>query len=206
MHAAGTLTIRPADETDLPAIVAILNAAIATRTATAQLDPVDVDDRRAWLDAHDARHPVWAALDEDGLAGWLSVLPWSDPAALPVRRDVDAEFGGAGVGRALGPGQHAEPAGESVLVERRPHGMARVVGVEPRAAVVHVDRIELRRRGAGRDRGVEDRADRRQIGRVGGADRQGPGGVHGVSCPLWAPVPPAIRSIVDGAHAPLVPF
>src|SRR5665213_1580119 len=32
------------------------------------------------------------------------------------------------------------------------------------------------------------------------------GVVHGVSCPIWAPVPPAIRSIVDGAHAPLVPF
>ncbi len=105
MHAAGTLTIRPADETDLPAIVAILNAAIATRTATAQLDPVDVDDRRAWLDAHDARHPVWAALDEDGLAGWLSVLPWSERAAYAGTAELSVYVApnrqGRGVGRKL---------------------------------------------------------------------------------------------------------
>jgi L-amino acid N-acyltransferase YncA len=105
MHAVGTLTIRPADEDDLPAIVAILNAAIATRIATAQLDPVDLADRRGWLQRHDARHPVWTATDQGGVAGWLSVLPWSDRAAYDGTAEVSVYVSpdrqGSGIGRKL---------------------------------------------------------------------------------------------------------
>jgi|ERR1035437_3530239 L-amino acid N-acyltransferase YncA len=105
MHAAGTLTIRSADEDDLPAIAAILNAAIATRIATAQLEPVDLADRRAWLQSHDARHPVWTAIDESGVAGWLSVLPWSERAAYDGTAElsvyVSPDRHGGGIGRKL---------------------------------------------------------------------------------------------------------
>lgn len=105
MHAVGTLTIRPADENDLPAIVAILNAAIATRTATAQLEPIDLADRRGWLQRHDACHPVWVATDERGVAGWLSVLPWSDRAAYDGTAELSVYVApdrqGSGIGRKL---------------------------------------------------------------------------------------------------------
>jgi L-amino acid N-acyltransferase YncA len=48
------MTIRDAAERDLPAIVDIYNAAIATRISTALEDPVGVEDRRAWFHAHSA--------------------------------------------------------------------------------------------------------------------------------------------------------
>ena len=43
------MVIRNATESDLPAIIDIYNAAIATRISTAQLEPVTVESRRDWL-------------------------------------------------------------------------------------------------------------------------------------------------------------
>ena len=67
------MTIRDATRADLPAIVAIYNAAIPGRMATADLEPVSVDSRRAWLAEHSpASRPLWV-LDEGGtISGWLS--------------------------------------------------------------------------------------------------------------------------------------
>jgi phosphinothricin acetyltransferase len=65
--------IRDAREADLPAIVAIYNAAIPDRLATADTEPVTVESRREWLrDRDPARFPIW--VDERGgkLVGWLS--------------------------------------------------------------------------------------------------------------------------------------
>ncbi len=46
------MTIRDADPADLPAIVAIYNAAIPGRLATADTEPISVASRAAWLAAH----------------------------------------------------------------------------------------------------------------------------------------------------------
>jgi phosphinothricin acetyltransferase len=65
--------IRDASEADLPAIVAIYNASIPGRRATADTVPVSVESRRAWLLEHDpARHPVWVAEREGRVVAWLS--------------------------------------------------------------------------------------------------------------------------------------
>jgi phosphinothricin acetyltransferase len=66
--------IRDATEADLEAIVAIYNAAIPGRLATADTEPVSVESRRAWLRDRDfSRRPVWVAEGSDGaLDGWLS--------------------------------------------------------------------------------------------------------------------------------------
>ena len=67
------MTIRDAVEADLPAIVAIYNSIIPGRMVTADLEPVTVDSRRPWLQAHDpARRPVWVAEEGGRIAGWLS--------------------------------------------------------------------------------------------------------------------------------------
>jgi L-amino acid N-acyltransferase YncA len=79
--AATGMIIRDAAEEDLPAIIAIYNAAIATRTATAQLEPVTLEDRKDWLDDHPARqYPFWILQLDGEVAGWLtfkSFLPRS---------------------------------------------------------------------------------------------------------------------------------
>ena len=68
------MRIRHACYADLPAIVAIYNASIPGRQATADTEPVTVAAREAWFHDHNpARRPLLVAEDAQGLAGWLSV-------------------------------------------------------------------------------------------------------------------------------------
>jgi phosphinothricin acetyltransferase len=68
------VTLRDARESDLPAIVAIYNAAIPGRMATADVKPVSVESRRPWFEAHGrGRHPLWVMDDRDAVVGWLSL-------------------------------------------------------------------------------------------------------------------------------------
>ncbi|MBD2450458.1 N-acetyltransferase [Nostoc sp. FACHB-152] len=67
------MTIRHATETDLPAIVAIYNAAIPSRLATADLEPVSVESRRAWFNGRSpSKRPLWVVEQQEVIAGWLS--------------------------------------------------------------------------------------------------------------------------------------
>jgi phosphinothricin acetyltransferase len=67
------MTIRHANETDLPAIVAIYNAAIPSRLATADLEPVSVESRRAWFQGRSPNlRPLWVIEQQGVIAGWLS--------------------------------------------------------------------------------------------------------------------------------------
>jgi L-amino acid N-acyltransferase YncA len=65
--------VRDAAAADLPRIVAIYNDSIPGRLATADVEPVTVEQRRAWFERHSpARRPLWVAENEQGIAGWLS--------------------------------------------------------------------------------------------------------------------------------------
>ena len=67
------MTNRDATEADLPAIVAIYNAAIPGRRATADTQPVTVESRRDWFHQHNPNaRPLWVAVENDAIAGWLS--------------------------------------------------------------------------------------------------------------------------------------
>ncbi len=66
------MTIRHATEIDLPAIVAIYNAAIPSRTATADLEPVSVESRLAWFRGRTLQRPLWVIDIENVVVGWLS--------------------------------------------------------------------------------------------------------------------------------------
>lgn len=58
---------------DLPAIVAIYNATIASREATADLEPVSVASRLAWFAEHTPdRRPLWVMEVNGEIAGWMS--------------------------------------------------------------------------------------------------------------------------------------
>jgi phosphinothricin acetyltransferase len=67
------MTIRDATLADLPTIVAIYNAAIPGRMATADLEPVSVDARRAWFSEHSSNsRPLWVIEDAGAIKGWIS--------------------------------------------------------------------------------------------------------------------------------------
>ena len=68
--------IRHAEPGDLATIVAIYNASIPGRMATADLAPVTVESRKAWFARFSpARRPLWVAADAPGDApvAWLSL-------------------------------------------------------------------------------------------------------------------------------------
>ena len=67
------MIVRDATEADLPGIVAIYNAAVPGRLATADTEPVSVASRAAWFADHDPkRRPLWVASVAGEIAGWLS--------------------------------------------------------------------------------------------------------------------------------------
>jgi phosphinothricin acetyltransferase len=67
------MIIRDALEADLPAIVAIYNAATATRISTALFEPVSVEERLPWFHQHSPGcFPLWVAEIDGHIAGWLS--------------------------------------------------------------------------------------------------------------------------------------
>ncbi len=67
--AATRIIVRDAIESDLPQIAAIYNSAVASRVATAQLEPVTVESQRHWLQGN---YPFLIADIHDTVAGWLS--------------------------------------------------------------------------------------------------------------------------------------
>jgi len=71
---ASDWTVRDARDGDLPAIVAIYNETIAGRSVTADLDPVTVESRMDWFEAHrNTSLPIWVLSDaNDGVLAWLS--------------------------------------------------------------------------------------------------------------------------------------
>ncbi|GAC1413165.1 MAG: GNAT family N-acetyltransferase [Candidatus Velthaea sp.] len=107
------LTLRLARPDDLPAIVDIFNAAIATRVAVAYLEPVSADDRRGWFAEHGMQaHPIHVACLGERVTGWLSVSPYAERPAYDATAEVSVyvapHMQRAGIASALL--QHAEAA------------------------------------------------------------------------------------------------
>src|SRR5256714_4149303 len=100
------MKIRDVLESDLPAIIKIYNAAVATRVATAQLEPVTLEERRGWLKEHSVnRHPFWVLEIDRKIAGWLTLKPFLPRCAYrgtaEVSVYVDEKFRRRGVRRTL---------------------------------------------------------------------------------------------------------
>jgi L-amino acid N-acyltransferase YncA len=68
-----TLQYRDATIDDLPRIVEIYNSVIAGRTVTADTEPVSVESRITWFEAHDKeRRPLWIVMNANRNIGWVS--------------------------------------------------------------------------------------------------------------------------------------
>ena len=66
--------IRIASLDDLSAIIGIYNEAVEQRFATADLQPVTIDQRRAWFDEHEPSTLPIFVFEDDGLVrGWCSL-------------------------------------------------------------------------------------------------------------------------------------
>jgi L-amino acid N-acyltransferase YncA len=100
-------SLRDATIDDLPAITQIYNATIPSRMVTADLEPVTIESRRAWFDAHQqSARPIWVLCDAAGVVrAWLSFDPFhSRPAysgTAMVAIYVDAPHQRQGLGRQL---------------------------------------------------------------------------------------------------------
>ena len=102
------MPIRHAQPADLAAIVAIYNAAIPGRLATADTEPVTVAAREPWFQEFTPeRRPLWvhASVPEGPIAGWLGLRSFYGRPAYAATVEaavyVDPAMQRRGVGKTL---------------------------------------------------------------------------------------------------------
>jgi L-amino acid N-acyltransferase YncA len=99
--------IRLAAPDDLRRIVAIYNEAVAHRFATADLQPITVDERVAWFREHDAAtFPIYVLEKDGSVRGWCSLSAYRHGRAAllgtaELSYYVSDDFQGQGIGSAL---------------------------------------------------------------------------------------------------------
>ncbi len=100
------MQIRDATEADLAGILAIFNHAIATTTAIWIEHPVEIDNRRQWMQARQSvGYPVLVAVDGSDVLGYAAFYDWgqnigyrfSVEDSVYIREDQQ----GRGIGKAL---------------------------------------------------------------------------------------------------------
>ena len=101
------LGIRPAAETDLPALTEIYNHYVLGSPATFDLQPLAVDQRREWF-AHHAttgRHRLLVAVQGPRVLGYATSSRWRPKLAYDTTVEttiyLHPEAGGRGIGKLL---------------------------------------------------------------------------------------------------------
>lgn len=97
--------IRLAQQTDLQAINCIYNHYVDHSTCTFHKRHETMEDRRAWFDDHDDRHPVTVYEVDGGVVAWASLSAYHSRCAydgtVEVSYYVHHDFHRRGIGRAL---------------------------------------------------------------------------------------------------------
>lgn len=94
--------LRPAADTDLPAITAIYNQSVLRETGTFDTEPKTLEQQREWFAQHGASHPVLVAEEGGKVVGWASVSPYSARCAYARTAEVSVYVDEAARGRGLG--------------------------------------------------------------------------------------------------------
>ena len=101
----GDVSTRPATPDDAAAICTIYNQGIEDRIATLETEPRTPEERRQWMGARAARHPVAVAVTGGQVVGWGSLNAFNPRPAYDNVVDlsvyVERGWRGRGVGRAL---------------------------------------------------------------------------------------------------------
>lgn len=98
-----TFSYRDATLDDLPAIVAIYNSTIASRQVTADTEPVSVESRRAWFDAHGPNvRPLWVVEEAGRVIAWLSFSDFYGRPAYRHTAEISIYLDEAARGKGLG--------------------------------------------------------------------------------------------------------
>jgi len=103
-RATTKLTIRPAVENDLAAIMGIYNWAVNQTFATLDAEPLDREEAEEWWHAHGSKSLLLVAEGEEGVIGWGRLLSWARRGLSSTVEDlvyVDPLLQGKGVGKAL---------------------------------------------------------------------------------------------------------
>lgn len=101
------ITIRPATQADLPAIVAIYNQSVVTKQATADLTPVTVEQQQAWFDKHgtEKNRPMMVAVKDEKIVGWATLSNLYERPAYHISAEIsvyiDKDQKGQGLGQLL---------------------------------------------------------------------------------------------------------
>lgn len=100
------MTIRTAIESDLPKLLEIYNYEVLNGTATFDLHPKTLEERRAWFLAHNVgNHPLLTAELDGQVAGYASLSPYREKEAYAATVElsiyVAPEYRRRGVARRL---------------------------------------------------------------------------------------------------------
>jgi L-amino acid N-acyltransferase YncA len=88
---------------DLPRIVEIYNATIASRMVTADLEPVSVASRAPWFHEHQQDfRPLWVAQDAGDVIAWLSFSAFYGRPAYNKTAEISVYVDAAHRGRGIG--------------------------------------------------------------------------------------------------------
>lgn len=73
---------------DLPQIVAIYNASIPGRCATADTEPITVESRKTWFYNHEATRPLWVVEEDGRVIAYLSLRNFYGRPAYRVTAEL----------------------------------------------------------------------------------------------------------------------
>jgi L-amino acid N-acyltransferase YncA len=99
------INIRRACLADLPRLTEIYNYAILNTTATFDLEPQTVEERKIWFGQHGERYPLIVAEEDGEVMGYCGILPYrSKPAyarTVEISVYVHPDAHGRGIGSRL---------------------------------------------------------------------------------------------------------
>lgn len=86
------MRIRFAAREDLEKIVEIYNQAVITKRATADLDPVTIEERQKWFEDHKPYDfPIYVAVEDNKVVGWCSLSPYR-PGRRALRENAEISY------------------------------------------------------------------------------------------------------------------